>query len=119
MYRKNDERIFITFSILANILAFASFLLILVYHFYEGRVLYRDLAIIGLCLSAFSKFQIMLLKVFILECRVSNLMEAGRRPGKIAIGMGNVAILIYSIMFWMAVLGCSLAFLPADWQPKI
>jgi len=119
MYRKNDERIFAVFSVLANLAVVAAFLLILIYHFYDGRTHYRDFAIMGLVLSVFFKYQILLLKVFILEIRVSNLMNLGRRPGKMMVGMGNIAILLYSIVFWLAVLGGMLAFLPANWQPNL
>ena len=117
-YRKNDERIFAVFGTLSNMVVFLAFVLILVYHFYEGNALYRDLAIWGLVLSVFIKYQILLLKIYIMEIRISNLMNVGRRPGKLTMGMGNVAILIYSIVFWLAVLGCLLAFLPQGWRPN-
>lgn len=116
-YRKNDERIFGIFGTLSNVVVFVAFLMVLIYHFYEGKSQYRDLAIWGLVLSVFFKYQILLLKIYIMEIRISNLMNVGRRPGKLAMGMGNVAILIYSIVFWLAVLGCGLAFLPSGWQP--
>src|SRR5689334_8277915 len=119
MYRKNDERIFAVFAVLANLAVVAAFLLILIYHFYDGKPDYRDLAIIGLILSVFFKYQILLLKVFILEIRISNLMNVGKRPGKMMVGMGNIAILLYSIVFWLAVIGCLLAFMPADWRPHL
>jgi len=118
MYRKNDEKIFITFSLFANILIFAALVLTLLYHFYNGEVLYRDLCIMAIALSVFCKFQILLLKTFVLECRVANLMNVGKRPGKLVLGMGNVAMIIYSVIFWFTVTGAMLAFLPADWRPK-
>lgn len=117
-YRKNDERIFTIFGTLSNIVVFVAFVTVLIYHFYEGKSIYRDMAIWGLVLSVFFKYQILLLKIYIMEIRISNLMNVGRRPGKLAMGMGNVAILIYSIVFWLAVLGCALAFLPSDWRPE-
>lgn len=117
-YRKNDERIFATFGTLSNVAAVVAFILVLVYHFYEGNFQYRDAAIWGLVLSVFFKYQILLLKIYIVEIRISNLMNVGRRPGKISMGMGNMAILLYSVVFWIAVIGCMLAFLPANWQPN-
>lgn len=119
MYRKNDERIFAVFSVLANLAVVAAFMLILLYHFYDGRSNIRDFAIMGLVLSVFFKYQILILKVFILEIRVSNLMNLGRRPGKMMVGMGNIAILLYSVVFWLAVVGCMLAFMPANWRPTL
>lgn len=117
MYRKKDETLFLLFTILANILAFAALFMILAYHFYEGRAVYRDLSLISLALSVFCKFQILLAKVYILEIRVINLMNVGHRPGKISLGMGNVAIVLYSVVFWLSLAGAVLAFLPAQWRP--
>lgn len=116
MYRKNDEQLFMIFSVLANFLAFGALILILAYHFYEGRTLYRDAALICLGVSVFCKFQILLLKTYILEIRVSNLMNVGHRPGKLAVGMGNIAILVYSVGLWLATAGVILSFLPANWR---
>ena len=118
-YRKNDERIFAVFGTLSNVTVMVAFILVLVYHFHEGNFQYRDIAIWGLVLSVFFKYQILLLKIYIVEIRISNLMNVGRHPGKISMGMGNMAILLYSVVFWIAVIGCMLAFLPANWQPDV
>lgn len=117
MYRKNDEKIFTFFSILANIAVMASFILILAYHFYEGKPLYRDLSIFGVIFSVFCKYQILLLKTYVLEIRVTNLMMVGRKPGKLSMALGNTAILVYSVIFWLTVLGSAIAFFPANWRP--
>lgn len=119
MYRKNDEKIFTVFSILANLAVMASFLLVMVYHFYEGKPLYRDLSIFGVIFSVFCKYQILLLKTYVLEIRVTNLMLGGRKPGKLSMALGNTAILVYSVIFWLTVLGAGIAFFPADWRPAM
>lgn len=117
MYRKSDERIFLVLTSIANVLVFSAFLFIALYHFYMGRIAFRNLSLAGLSLSFFFKFQVYMLKVYILEIRVSNLMDVGKRPGKIAAGAGNIAILIYSILFWLCIIGVLLSFMPADWRP--
>jgi len=118
MYRKNDERIFAVFTVLANIAVVAAFILVIIYHFFEGRTVYRNLALMAVAVSLFCKYQIVLLKVYILEIRVTNLMNVGGSPGKLAVSMGNITILIYSTIFWLSVIGGLLAFMPADWRPN-
>ena len=119
MYRKNDERIFAVFSVLANVAVIMAFVLVLLYHFYEGSTGFRNFALSGVMISLFCKYQIILLKVYILEIRITNLMNVGRKPGKLAVSMGKVSILVYSVIFWVTVIGALLAFLPANWRPAL
>ncbi|MDP3921297.1 MAG: hypothetical protein Q8R76_10890 [Candidatus Omnitrophota bacterium] len=115
MYRKSDLKFFATFSIIGNLLMLAAFLLIIIYHFYVGKVLYRQLAICLLVVSVFMKFQIFMLKISVLEIRLSNLIEVGERPGKIAFGSGILALILYSILFWLTSIGILLSLMPVNW----
>lgn len=111
-YRRSEERIFALLAGLSYAGVVFAFIMVLFFHFYEPRPVYRDFAVWALILSVVFNYQILLHKIFVMEIRISNLMHAGRRgPGKPA--ADQVGLAVYSILFWLVLIGCALAFFPA------
>lgn len=113
MYRTSDLRTFVILSTVANILAIAACALMIVYHFYDSKLVYRDLALAFLILSGIFKIQLFMYKVEIMEKRISVLVEPNLRGGKIAASTGMIALVIYATVFWVTLAAVLAGFFPA------
>lgn len=119
MYRDSDRRVFLLLSSVANVFAFSSLGLILAFHFYIPWIGYRNLAVIFLIFSLVFKSQLFMQKVEIIEKRVFSLLDPSMRPGKFAANISSVGLIVYLVLFWIAVGVISFSYMPVEWMRRI
>ena len=113
MYRKSDLRFFLIAGSVANTALLTSFFLLLVYHFMEAKIVYRDLALLLLVMSWVLRLQIFVQKVEIIEVRLANAIEETPRRNRIPISLEKFVSFVYLVIFWVSAAGIVISFLPA------
>ena len=117
MYRKSDIQIFTTLGAVANLTLIAAFVFLVVYHFFDGQLRYRNLGFALLVLSWLLKLQVMIQKVDVLEIRLWTVTESRTAANRLPIRLEQFFSLIYLIVFWVSIAGVVLGYIPArEWQ---
>ena len=117
MYRDSDLRVFVILSAAANIFGVAAFALIMVYHFYDPKILFRNWSIFLLTLSWFLKMQLFVQKLEIMEVRLENLIQGGIHRSKMNLSMESFLLILYFVLFWATLIGVLLGFIPLHVSP--
>ena len=102
MYRHADLRQFAFVSALSNVLILISFSLMFMYHFYQTRIIYRDVAFIALALSLFLRFQMIMHKVEIMERRLISLSHEEVPGGRFGASVNYLGLIFTCLFFGSA-----------------
>ena len=121
MYRESDLQSFVVMAAIANMLAIASLIFILAYHFLKLAPNFRAIALGFLVISWLLKMQLMIQKVEIMEVRIDHLVTPGSgKRAKANVATENLSMLFYFFLFWLTLISIFLGFVPLrDWVPNL
>ncbi|MBN1688001.1 MAG: hypothetical protein JW893_02780 [Candidatus Omnitrophica bacterium] len=114
MYRESDSRLFMLLSLASTFCLVTALGCIVVYHFYQPTLMYRDIGLAFLIFSSIFKLHDYLHRVQILEKRVSAMLQPAQRKPTLGKSTGPLGLLLYAVIFWVVLLFVLIAFIPVQ-----